>query len=70
MEIASEKISDWIVRGQELIFPERYLEWEHCVLNRRMDLYLGMELDVSLEIMQALENGTTIQEAKKLLYDK
>ena len=64
---AIQNIPEWIEKGQALIYPERYEEWEKCVNARATDLYHGLELDSALEIMQALENGTTIEEASKML---
>lgn len=67
MEKAQEKIPSWIQRGQELIYKERHEDWKKCVLSRASDIYHGAELDASLDIMQALENGVTIEEAKEML---
>lgn len=64
---AQDNIPNWIEKGQTLIFPERYAEWEKCVVARAGDLYHGLELDSALEIMQALENGATMEEASKML---
>ena len=64
---AQNNISNWIEKGQALIFPERYEEWEKCVVARAKDLYHGVELDSALEIMQALESGASVEEAKQML---
>lgn len=64
---AIQHIPEWIEKGQALIYPERYEEWEKCVNARATDLYCGLELDAALEIMQAVENGTTIEEASEIL---
>lgn len=66
-ERAKANIPNWIEKGQALIFPERYAEWEKCVIARASDLYHGLELDSALEIMTALENGATMEEAKQML---
>ena len=66
---AKENIPSWIEKGKALIFPERYSEWEKCVQVRATDLYHGYELDAALEIMTALENGATMEEAKQI-FDK
>lgn len=65
-ERAVENIQRWIEEGQELIFPERYAEWEECVKAHALDLYHGAELDSALEIMQALKNDTPMKEVKKI----
>lgn len=67
---AKENIPNWIEKGKLLIFPERYEEWEKCVQIRANDLYHGLELDSALEIMQALEDGASMQEASKILYNQ
>ena len=64
---AKDNIPNWIEKGQALIFPERYAEWEKCVVACASDLYHGLELDNALEIMTALENGASMEEAKQLL---
>lgn len=40
------------------------------VVARILDLYNGHELDCALEIMTALENGTSIKDAKKCFLNK
>ena len=69
-EKAKESIPSWIERGKALIFPERYEEWEQCVQVRAKDLYHGMDLDAALEIMEVLDKGASIEEAKKILDDQ
>lgn len=64
---AKDSIPSWIERGQALIFPERYKEWEQCVQAHATDLYHGMDLDSALEIMEALDKGASMEEAKKML---
>lgn len=68
-KIAKQNIPSWIKKGQALIFPERYAEWEKCVQVNATDLYHGRVLDAALEIMTALENGATMEEAKQI-FDK
>lgn len=61
-----ESIPLWIERGKALIFPEKYAEWEQCVQTRATDLYHGTDLDSALEIMEALNKGVSMEEAKKI----
>ncbi len=63
---AKDNVLNWIEKGQSLIFPERYAEWEKCVIARASDLYYGLELDRTLEIMEVLENGASIEDAKQI----
>ncbi len=65
-EQAILNIPYWTERGQRLIYPERYQEWEKWVNNRARDLYYGADLEVALEIMQIIENGATIEEATNI----
>ena len=62
-------ILNWVKKGQALIFPERYDEWKVCVIDCAFAGY-GPLLDVALEIMQALENGATIEEASKMFIEQ
>lgn len=64
---AEAKIPDWIKRGEGFIYPERAEDWKKCVEARASDLYHGMDLDAAIEIMEKLESGATLDEAKELL---
>lgn len=64
---AEAKIPEWIKKGEEFIYPERAEEWKKCVEARASDLYHGMDLDAAIEIMEKLESGATLDEAKELL---
>ena len=64
---AEAKIPEWIKRGEGFIYPERAEEWKKCVEARASDLYHGMDLDAAIEIMEKLESGATLDEAKELL---
>ena len=64
---AEAKIPDWIKRGEGFIYPERAEEWKKCVEARANDLYHGIDLDAAIEIMEKLESGATLDEAKELL---
>lgn len=65
-----ETIYSWIERGQALIFPERYEDWEQCVQDSAKQLYHGLDLEAALEIMEVLDKGDSIEEAKKILDDQ
>ncbi len=68
---AKKKVPFWIEKGKELIFPERYEDWEKCV-NRAVNdgYYLGDDIAISLEIIEALKNGATLEDADKILMEK
>lgn len=60
---AESMITQWIEKGKHLIYPEKYEDWERCVVLEANDsLYYGTTLDYSLEIMQALEDGKPLEE--------
>ena len=61
-----EKISKWIKEGIEMIFPERYVEWEKCVRSSVNSLYKGRIIEEALEVMKTLKSGKTIEEAKEI----
>jgi hypothetical protein len=54
-EDAKKNVINWIVKGQGYIYPELFPKWIKCVNDRVEDLYLGSDLDTSLEIMKALD---------------
>lgn len=65
---AEAKIPEWIKKGEGFIYPERTEEWKECVESRASSLYYhGMDLDDAIEIMEKLESGATLDEAKELL---
>ncbi len=64
---ADKMIPDWIEKGKQLIFPERWQEWEKLVYINSANLYLGKTIEFVLEILEALENGVQIEETVKIL---
>ena len=64
---AKAQIPSWLERGSNLIYPERAEEWKKCVEARASDLYHGLDLNAAIEIMEMLENGATLDEAKEVL---
>lgn len=69
----NEKLSsvqNWIERGKKIIFLEKHKEWKSCVESRSNSIYKGEELNAALEIMEALENGASMEEVKKIFHDQ
>ncbi len=66
---AEAKVPAYVERGSKLIYPQQKEKWEECVCYRLADLYRGAELENALQIMEALDNGATVEEAGKLLDD-
>ena len=58
----NEKITNWIEQGKELIYPERHTLWEKIVINNE-NIFNGLLIENTLEILTALENEATINEA-------
>lgn len=57
------KICYWLAKGNELIFPERYEQWEKYVISTSKNLLHGKEIEYSLKIMEMLENNLDIEAA-------
>lgn len=67
---AEAKIPEWIKRGEGFIYPERAEEWKKCVEAKAASDFYGKDLDEAIEIMEKLESGATLDEAKELLYSQ
>ena len=66
-KVAIEKIPSWIEQGKKYIYPQKLNEWKRCVKARANDLYHGYELDSALEVMEALSNGMSFEEANQII---
>jgi len=61
---------EWIAKGKEVL-DEKYLEtWNKCVPIRLGDLYEGMELGATLEIVEKLNGGCDLKEAKEIIMNQ
>ncbi len=69
-KVLIKKILNRIEKGKALIFPEKYVKWEKSVVISSLSMSHGSEIDDALEIMTALENGASMEEAAKLLEKK
>jgi hypothetical protein len=66
-EAIPELTKEWIVKGNNIL-DEKYRElWAECVPIRLGDLYRGMELGCCLEIIEPLNNGCSLDEAKSII---
>ena len=63
---AVNSIPSWINKGQSMVLPEKFENWKKCVI-KCVKMYCGDGLNTSLEIMEALNNGASIEEGKKIL---
>lgn len=67
-EEAKSRVLGWIEEGQSLVLPEKRKAWKKYVVKSYKDkTYHGVEIDRALEIMQALEDGASIEQAKAIL---
>lgn len=63
---AEKNIPVWYERGKKVVYPEKWDKWHECVEGRAHDLYHGFDLVNALEIMEALDEGKSIEEASEI----
>lgn len=61
-----ELMDEWITKGREILTEEHWEDWEKCVLNQSNQLYENLPKQC-LEIVEALNAGCSLEEAKALL---
>lgn len=64
---ALEKVPEWIVQGQTMMYPEKFAKWESVVIEHATSFSSGSMIKDALEIMTALEEGSSISQAKQIL---
>jgi len=57
----------WIEKGKSILDEKYHEKWVKCVPIRLNDLYEGMELSATLEIIKKLNSGCDLSLAKKLI---
>ena len=65
--MAAKTKAEYMKRGQEIIDPKLIGRWEECVDIRMGDLYQGWDLDAALDIIERLNNGASLEEARRML---
>ena len=60
-------IKEWIEKGDAILEPQFRELWAKAVPVRLNDLYFGMELEATLEIVKELNAGCSFDEAKTIL---
>lgn len=55
----------WMEKGREILSENRWEHWDKIVPIRLNDLYQGMELGASLDIVRILNSNGTFDEAKE-----
>lgn len=63
LEKAKKQIPIWLAKGNELIFPEKYTQWETYVVNSVFNMFHGKEVDATLQIIECLKNNSDINKA-------
>lgn len=61
---------DWKLKGREVLTEDKWEYWERIVPIRLNDLYHGMELGCCLDIVKILNDGGSLDEAKKTIEDQ
>lgn len=57
----------WREKGKSILTEEKWEFWDEIVPIRLGDLYHGMELGCCLEIVQLLNNGGSLEDAKEMI---
>jgi hypothetical protein len=57
----------WIERGKAILDEKYHKLWEKCVPIRLSDLYEGMELGATLDIVKELNSGCELDKAKEII---
>jgi hypothetical protein len=62
-----ELTKEWIEKGNEILAEKYHENWSKCVPIRLSDLYEGMELKATLDIVKELNAGCELQTAKEII---
>lgn len=65
-----ELTKKWIKKGHEVLDEKYWDYWDECVPIRLNDLYHGMELKCCLDIVEPLNNGCSLEEAKEIISEQ
>lgn len=60
----------WLERGRRVLEEDKWEYWDRVVPIRLNDLYQGMELGNCLDIVEILNDGGTLDEAKEEIYSQ
>ena len=58
---------EWSKKGREILSEDKWERWDKIVPIRLGDMYRGMELGASLDIIQILNSNGTLDEAKEMI---
>lgn len=65
-----ELTKQWIEKGNAILDKQYHEVWAKCVPIRLGDLYHGMELGATLEIVKELNAGCELDKAKKIIAEQ
>jgi hypothetical protein len=66
-EAIPQLTKEWIEKGNSILDKEYHETWAKCVPIRLADLYRGMELQATIDIVKELNAGCELEEAKKII---
>ena len=66
-ESIPELTKEWIEKGKAILDEKHHEKWERCVPIRLGDLYRGMELGATLDIVKELNAGCELETAKTII---
>ena len=66
-EAIPELTKEWIEKGNDILDDKYHKLWAECVPIRLSDLYQGMELGATLEIIKKLNAGCDLDAAKTII---
>lgn len=66
-ESIPELTKEWIEKGKTILAEKYHETWGECVPIRLGDLYRGMELGATLEIVKELNTGCELETAKTII---
>jgi hypothetical protein len=66
-ESIPELTKEWIEKGNSILDKKYHETWAKCVPIRLSDLYRGMELGATLDIVKELNAGCELQKAKDII---
>ncbi|MFA5298523.1 MAG: hypothetical protein WC389_10005 [Lutibacter sp.] len=69
-EAIPELIKEWIEKGKAILAEKYHETWEKCVPIRLGDLYRGMELKATLDIVKELNAGCELEVAKGIIEEQ
>lgn len=66
-ESIPELTKEWIEKGKAILDKKYHDNWYQIVPIRLRDLYMGMELKATLDIVKKLNSGCALEEAKAII---